>query len=340
MTACAKKDSVDTQDNENSPEFSILASFHLVPGTDVDLLKRGILLSQASVLPSSIQDSEMVTTNLECILDKLVSAFDLSRSSWGSDLEIGGSIISKFRKFILDRYKSRLETAQRDYSQCQILLSHCKQQSQDLISYFTQLDLHITHVSRTSSSVMNFSIFNRKNLELIYPSIRSFLLLQPHTSFRLIQGEIDTICTAFCVHISPSSPLAPTYKKARLSSVSTALAFSTPQQSSTVSNNSFKRLPWVGLPFDKDVVGDDLGLAPAPPNACLVCSGPHFAVNCPTQYYLTCREHCPGFNNKGERIPSAWNGTKLSAAARSDWTTYIVRHGLIRSRFATADVQF
>ena len=96
----------------------------------------------------------------------------------------------------------------------------------------------------------------------------------------------------------------------------------------------------MGLPFDKDVVGDDLGLAPAPPNACRVCSGPHFAVNCPTQYYLTCREHCPGFNNKGERIPSAWNGTKLSAAARSDWTTYIVRHGLIRSRFATADVKF
>jgi hypothetical protein len=151
VTACSKRDSVDTQDNENSPEFSILANFHLVPGTDVDLLKRGILLSQASVLPSSIQDSEMVTTNLECIHDELVSAFDLSCSSWGSDLEIGGSIISKFCKFILDRYKSRLETAQRNYSQCQILLSHCKQQSQDLISYFNQLDLHITHVSRTSS---------------------------------------------------------------------------------------------------------------------------------------------------------------------------------------------
>ena len=168
VTACAKKNSIDTQDNENSPEFSILASFHLVPGTDVDLLKRGILLSQASVLPSSIQDSEMVTTNLECIRDKLVAAFDSSRSSWGSDLEIGGSIITKFRKFILDRYKSRLEIVQRDYPQCQILLSHCRQQFHDLtssgtsVNYFTQLDLHIANASRTSSSAMDFSIFNRK----------------------------------------------------------------------------------------------------------------------------------------------------------------------------------
>jgi hypothetical protein len=304
VTACAKKNSIDTQDNENSPEFSILASFHLVPGSDVDLLKRGILLSQASVLPSSIQDSEMVTPNLECIRDKLVTAFDSSRSSWGSDLEIGGSIISKFRKFILDRYKSRLEIVQRDYPQCQTLLSHCKQQFQDLtssgtsVNYFTQLDLHIANASRTSSSVMDFSIFNRKNLELIYPSIRSFLLLQPHASFRLIQGEIDAICTSSCVHIPPSPPAAPSFKKARLNAT---LASPTPQQSFS------KRLPWMGLPFDKDVVGDDLGLSPAPPNACLFCSGPHFAVNCPTQYFLTCGEHCPGFNNKGERIPSAWN---------------------------------
>jgi hypothetical protein len=336
ITACAKKNSQNSRDNENSPEFSILTRFHLVTGAPVDMLQRGILLSQSSVLPSLIPDSALVKSNAEVITGKLFTAFDSSKSSWGLDCEIGGSIISKFREFILERYRYRLEIAHRDYSDCPILLSHCLQQSQELTSsgldknFFAQVDLHIAHISRHPDGRLNFLVFNRAHLQLLYPSVREFIYLLPHASSSTIAAEIEDICTGGIVSQSP--PAVPSSMRAKLPRTVVPPTPTLPISS--------KRPAWVGLPFDKDVLGTDLGLDPPPRNPCYICGAPHYAVNCPQQYFATCKERCPGFNHKGEKIPSAWTGTILTPATRKDWEAYITRHRLIRSRYASSDVKF
>ena len=112
---------------------------------------------------------------------KIITCFNSSKPSWGIDYEIGGSIISKFRKLILERYLYRLETAHKDYPDCPILLSHCIQHSQVLTSsgldknFFDQVDLHIAHISRRPDGGLNFLVFNRAHLQLLYPSVALFL---------------------------------------------------------------------------------------------------------------------------------------------------------------------
>jgi hypothetical protein len=336
VAACAKKESEISRDNENSPEFACLTRFHLVPEAPVDLLQRGILLAQSSVLPPLIPDSALTKANVEVITGKLLTAFENSKTSWGADREIGWSIISKLRDFILERYRHRLEIVNRDYAHCPILLSHCTQQSQELSSsgsgknYFDQLDLHITHISQTPAGVLNFTVFNRAHLQLLYPSIRSFIQLLPHASSRIIADEIDDICNSGVASSSPT--VAPPAKRAR---INPTVVITTPRALASPIRTS-----WVGLPFDKDVVGSDLGLDPPPRNPCRICGAPHYSVNCPQQYFITCKERCPGFNNKGERIPSAWSGTILTPATRREWDAYNLRHGLIRSKYASSEVKF
>jgi hypothetical protein len=70
ITACAKRNSRNSRDDENSPEFSILTRFHLVTGAPVDMLQHGILQSQSSVFPPLIPDSALIKSNAEGIPGK------------------------------------------------------------------------------------------------------------------------------------------------------------------------------------------------------------------------------------------------------------------------------
>ena len=343
ISACAKKDSRDSSNNEESPEFSILAIFNLSMDSNTNLLKRGILLSQASYLPSSCSDSALTTVNLDCLRDKLFLAFEKSRSSWSQNIEIGGSVLTLFRDFIITRYQSRLETAQRDYSTCPILLSNCDRQFHELTDYafgkknfFNLIDLHITKISRTSPTSADFLIFNRSHLEVLYPSIRAYVLLKPYTSYKAIMTEIDELMTD-STHQTPSSPLPPSSKRMRITPTSPT-GFST--RSSFVSKLLPPTTSWMGLPIDKEVVGEDLGIVDFPAFPCRICAGKHRAINCPLQYFLKYNEPCPGFNKDGSRISSAWTGNKLNSPTRLLWKSYIDRHGLIRSKAMTEDVKF
>ena len=96
-------------------------------------------------------------------------------------MKLEAQLYLNFKTIILERYRYRLETAHRDYLDCPILLSHCIQHSQVLTSsgldknFFDQVDLHIAHISRRPDGGLNFLVFNRAHLQLLYPSVALFL---------------------------------------------------------------------------------------------------------------------------------------------------------------------
>ena len=148
--------------------------------------------------------------------------------------------------------------------------------------------------------------------------------------------EIDDLMTD-STHQKPSSPLTPSTERMRITPTSQT-------GSSTRSSFVSKLLPpttsWMGLPIDKEVVGEDLSIVDYPAFPCRICDGKHRAINCPLQYFLKCNEPCPGFIKDGSRISSAWTGNKLNSPTRLLWKSYIDRHGLIRSKAMTEDVKF
>jgi hypothetical protein len=87
----------------------------------------------------------------------------------------------------------------------------------------------------------------------------------------------------------------------------------------------------VHLPCSAEVIGPQLAVWPAPPQAklCRACPGcAHAHFECPVRYAARLGLPCPGFDASGARVPGDWSGPDLQRATRSAWTAYASHHGL------------
>ena len=51
-------------------------------------------------------------------------------------------------------------------------------------------------------------------------------------------------------------------------------------------------------------------------------------------YLLALGETCPGFDDAGVRIPSAWSGSDITPATKASWKVFISKHKLDLPRAA------
>jgi len=96
-------------------------------------------------------------------------------------------------------------------------------------------------------------------------------------------------------------------------------------------------------PSSATIIGPNLASTPGlngPPTTCPICQAPaphapylqHRAHECPANYHRRLGESCPGVDEAGYRVPSAWTGDDITAETAERWKRYIEKHSLPRSR--------
>ena len=96
-------------------------------------------------------------------------------------------------------------------------------------------------------------------------------------------------------------------------------------------------------PSSATIIGPNLASTTGlqgPPTACPICQAPaphapylqHRAFECPVNYHRRLVEPCPGFNEAGYRLPSAWTGDDITAETAEQWKRYIEKYNLPRSK--------
>lgn len=84
--------------------------------------------------------------------------------------------------------------------------------------------------------------------------------------------------------------------------------------------------PFVGQPMSVGTVGSRLSKLAPPKRGCRRCQGDHWAFECPQAYFLRYGEACPGFDDQGVRIRSAWKDGEITNLTKAQWRTYLQRH--------------
>lgn len=84
--------------------------------------------------------------------------------------------------------------------------------------------------------------------------------------------------------------------------------------------------PFVGQPISVGTVGSRLSKFEPPRNGCRRCQGDHWASECPQAYFLRYKEACPGFDDQGVRIRSAWKDGEITNLTKAQWRAYLQRH--------------
>jgi len=87
---------------------------------------------------------------------------------------------------------------------------------------------------------------------------------------------------------------------------------------------------FVGKRVSHSVVGASLGIHIPGVPTCPTCpmNPSHFTFECPMRYFKKTLHPCPGFDQSGYRVQSAWTRNDISSQTKVDWRAYIRRHGL------------
>ncbi len=133
-----------------------------------------------------------------------------------------------------------------------------------------------------------------------------------------------------------------------VSNLSAALGFS-PRPTSTVAISSpnhqattagtFHTGAFVGLPASTNIVGPALSVWSSS-LSCNCCRGPRCSWECPARYFQTKGEPCPGFDERGAKIPSAWSNGEITPATKTAWKDCITRHNFRHAQRCSSIVNF
>lgn len=87
---------------------------------------------------------------------------------------------------------------------------------------------------------------------------------------------------------------------------------------------------FVGRPFSPSVVGSTLGVTLPGLSPCRSCPGHpiHHSSECPLRYFERFHVPCPGFDQFGNRLPTAWNGDSITAPTKAAWADFVARFQL------------
>jgi hypothetical protein len=107
----------------------------------------------------------------------------------------------------------------------------------------------------------------------------------------------------------------------------------------TSAAGTFRIGAFVGLPASPDIVGPALSVWSSS-LPCNRCRGPHCSWECPARYFQTKGEPCPGFDERGAKIPSAWSNGEITPATKAAWRDYITRHNLQQAQSCPRIVNF
>ena len=120
---------------------------------------------------------------------------------------------------------------------------------------------------------------------------------------------------------------------------STSNAATSPPAPLVAAAGPYRSGAFVGLPASPDIVGPALSVWSSS-LPCNRCRGPHCSWECPIRYVQAKGEPCPGFDERGARIPSAWINGEITPATKAAWKDYITRHNLQQAQSCPRLVNF
>ena len=268
-----------------------------------------------------------MTVSLQSIASKWNTALPCLRDS---SSEVPNSVLKPLLASIIQYFEERKIFAFADFhsdSTRKRIAERAKEQSKEVKRLFESYEKYLT--DGLAEKQLSVAQVHQCWFDLLYEFCKDFggvpeaaplSFLAPVPASSVLQHAIGQQPT---YHQQPLSLQRPNSQIQGLHPQSLVLRQQRPAPGSQPRSQAF-----VGKPVSAEIVGPKLATFGPPAKGCHRCQGGHWSFECPQGYSSVLGVPCPGFDARGTKIPSAWQGNDITKRTKDAWRAFIQQHNL------------